>query len=146
MITAPTLQLSDLLNSIDLPIEWVGLRKVREVATSRSARDGMPQNNSTTISEGVMVEVLMDGQIGYGATNIITPKGIRAAATAAYHQAIAARPYQSHAVTTAQRPKVVGQYISPTLQPFNTLTPGEISEQLSKICHTAQCQYPNRPN
>ncbi|WP_373542952.1 TldD/PmbA family protein [Chamaesiphon sp.] len=136
MITAPTLQLSDLLNAIDLPVDWVGLRQVREVATTRSARDGMPQNNSTTMSEGVMVEVLSDGQIGYGATNILTTQGIRAAATAAYHQAIAARPYQTHPVTTAQRPKVVGQYLSPTLQPFNTLTPGEISEQLSKICHT----------
>lgn len=135
MLTTP-IQLSDLLDCIDLPVDWVGLRKVREVAVARSARDGMPQNNSTTISEGVMIEVLVDGQIGYGATNLLDPKGVRAAATAAYHQAIAARAYQIYPVTTAQRPKVVGQYVSPTLQPFNSLTPGEISEQLSKICHT----------
>ena len=135
MLTTP-IQLSDLLDCIDLPVDWVGLRKVREVAVARSARDGMPQNNSTTISEGVMIEVLVDGQIGYGATNLLDPKGVRAAATAAYHQAIAARAYQIYPITTAQRPKVVGQYVSPTLQPFNSLTPGEISEQLSKICHT----------
>ncbi len=135
MITTPTLQLSDLLNGIDLPVDWVGLRKVREVAICRSARDGMPQNNSTTISEGVMIEVLINGQIGYGATNILTSTGIQAAATAAYHQAIAASKYRIYAVTTVHRPKVVGQYVSPTVQPFNSLTPGEISGQLSKICH-----------
>ena len=82
MSTATIPQLSDLLDGIDLPIDWLGLRKVREVSIARSARDGMPQNNSTTISEGVMVEVLVNGQIGYGATNILTPKGIQAAATA----------------------------------------------------------------
>jgi predicted Zn-dependent protease len=136
MITILTNQLTDLINSIDLPVDWVGLRKVREVAIARSARDGMPQNNGTTISEGVMVEVLVNGQIGYGATNILTPTGIQAAATAAHQQAIAASAYQLYPVTTVQRPKVIGQYVSPTLQPFNSLTPGEISEQLSKICHT----------
>lgn len=136
MLTTHTLQPNDLLNCIDLTVDWIGLRKVREVTIARSARDGMPQNNSTTISEGVMVEVLVHGQIGYGATNILTPKGIQTAATAAYHQAIAASEYRIYPLTTVQRPKVVGQYISPMLQPFNTLTPGEISEQLSKICHT----------
>ena len=95
----------------------------------------MPQNNSKRISEGIMVEVLINGQIGYGATNILTEIGIQTAAKAAYHQAIAAAPYQLHPISIAQRPKVVGEYISPTVQPFNTLTPGEISEELSKICH-----------
>jgi predicted Zn-dependent protease len=136
MIITPTFELNHLLESINLPADWVGLRKVREVAKSRSARDEMPQQNSTSISEGVMVEVLINGQIGYGATNIITPAGIQTAATAAYNQAIAASAYQLYPVGTAQRPKVVGQYVSPALQPFNTLTPGEISEQLNKICQT----------
>jgi predicted Zn-dependent protease len=132
----PTLELSDLLNLIDLPVvDWLGLRKVREVGISRSARDGMPQNNSKTISEGVMVEVLIDGQIGYGATNIITSTGIQTAATAAYRQAVAASKYRTHSIATAQRPKVIGQYVSPTVQPFNTLNPGEISDRLNQICH-----------
>jgi predicted Zn-dependent protease len=136
MLTTLTLQPHDLLNCIDLTADWIGLRKVREVTIARSARDGMPQNNSTTISEGVMVEVMVDGQIGYGATNILTPTGIQTAATVAYQQAIAASEYRIYPLTTIQRPKVVGQYVSPLVQPFNTLTPGEISEQLSKICHT----------
>jgi predicted Zn-dependent protease len=115
-ITVP--QLSDWLDCIDLPVDWIGLRKSREVATARSARDGMPQNNSKTISEGVMVEVLINGQIGYGATNILTTKGIQTAAIAAYHQAIAASEYRIYPITTAQRPKVVGQYVSPTAPTF----------------------------
>ena len=135
MLITPTLQLSELLNSIDLPVDWVGLRKVREVRVSRSARDGMPQNNSKAISEGVMVEVLIGGQIGYGATNVITPTGIQIAATAAYEQAIAAAEYRSHTVTTAQRPQVVGQYVSQIVQPIDSLTTGEIGDRLSKICH-----------
>jgi predicted Zn-dependent protease len=129
-----TLQLSDLLNSILVPVDWIGLRQVREVGIVRSARDGMPQNNSKTISEGVMVEVLINGQIGYGATNIITPAGIQTAATAAYHQAVAASEYQLYPVTTAQRPQVIGQYSSPRVPGLNSLTPGEINEELNKIC------------
>jgi predicted Zn-dependent protease len=136
MSTATISHLGDLLNAIDLPVDWLGLRKSREIAIARSARDGMPQNNSTTISEGVMVEVLVNGQIGYGATNILTLAGVQAAANVAYNQALAASEYRIYPITTAQRPKVVGQYVSPTLKPFNSLTPGEISEQLSKICHT----------
>lgn len=128
-------QLNHLLNSINIPADWIGLRKVREVGVARSARDGMPQNNSQSISEGVMIEVLVDGQIGYGATNVITPNGVQTAATAAYDQAIAASKYRSHTVTTTQRPKVVGEYVSPILKPFNTLNPGEINDRLSKICH-----------
>jgi predicted Zn-dependent protease len=83
----------------------------------------------------VMIEVLVDGQIGYGATNIITAQGIQTAATAAYDQAVAASKYRSHTVTTTQRPKVVGQYVSLTVKPFNTLNPGEISDRLNQICH-----------
>jgi predicted Zn-dependent protease len=133
---APTLpQLTDFLNAIDLSVDWIGLRQTREIATARSARDGIPQNNSKTISEGIMVEVLVNGQIGYGATNILTTPGIQTAANAAYQQAIAASAYRIYPITTAQRPKVVGQYISPTIQPFNSLAPGEVSEQLSKLCH-----------
>jgi predicted Zn-dependent protease len=135
MLSTSKLQLSDLLNCIDVPVDWLGLRKVREVAVSRSARDGMPQNNSKSISEGVMVEVLINGQIGYSATNIITPTGIQTAATAAYHQAVAASKYQLYSIDTAQRPKVVGEYVSPAIQPFNTLSTSEISDRLSQICH-----------
>ena len=65
-----TTQLNNLLNSIDLPADWIGLRKVREVGVARSARDGMPQNNSQSISEGVMIEVLVDGQIEIGRAHV----------------------------------------------------------------------------
>jgi predicted Zn-dependent protease len=129
-------QLHNLLNSIDLPVDWIGLRQTREVGISRSARDGMPQQNSKKISEGVMVEVLVDGQIGYGATNIITSQGIQTAAKVAYEQAMAASAYRSHTVTTQHRPKVVGEYLSPTIKPFNSLNPGEISDRLNQLCHT----------
>ena len=39
--------LKDLLNAIDVPAEWVGLREVHEVHTPRMIRDGVPVVNSS---------------------------------------------------------------------------------------------------
>ncbi|MFN5966782.1 MAG: hypothetical protein ACK46E_16960, partial [Pseudanabaena sp.] len=54
------------LSHIDLPqAEWIGLREVREINTTRYVRDRLPQSNSRSLSHGVMIEVLVDGQFGY---------------------------------------------------------------------------------
>jgi len=103
---------------------------------TRSVRDSLPEQNSQSLTQGVMVEVLVNGQLGYGATNSLQPAHLQRAAEQAYRSAIVASHHASHHVTLADRPKVVGQYTSPFLKPFTALTPGEINEVLVKICQT----------
>ena len=59
------LNLNDIISKIDLPIDWIGLREVKEKTTYRIIRDGNPQANMQNSSNGIMVEVLVDGQFGY---------------------------------------------------------------------------------
>lgn len=128
-------ELTHLLSTLDISADWVGLRATKDASTARSARDGVPETNGTSITQGIMVEVLVNGQIGYAATNSLRPDSVQAAAQAAYRQAIAASEWAIHKTPLSARPQVVGQYISPILKPFDVLSPGEINEILTKICH-----------
>jgi predicted Zn-dependent protease len=129
-------ELAKALESLDISAEWIGLRAVRESSGICRVRDGLPQSNGKSLSQGVMVEVLVNGQIGYSATNSWKLESIRAAAQTAYEQAIAASQWAIHPMTVAVRPKVVGQYISPFVKPLDALTCGEINDLLVRICQT----------
>ena len=124
------------LIALDVPADWIGLRAVKETSTTRSVRDGQPKSNGKSSSTGIMVEVLVNGQLGYGSTNSMNLESLRAATRTAYQQAIAASQWRIHPLTQAERPKVVGQYSSPILKPFEALSPGEISDLLVQVCKT----------
>jgi predicted Zn-dependent protease len=129
-------ELKTLLAALDIPADWVGLRAIRETSTTRSARDGRPETNGTSFTQGVMVEVLVQGQIGYTATNLITLTGVQAAAQSAYRQAIAASEWHLHPTPLAARPMVKGEYTSPLRQPFDLLSAKAINETLIQLCQT----------
>lgn len=126
--------LSQALESLDIAADWVGLRGVKETVEHRTVRDGLPQRNGKTLHQGVMVEVLVNGQIGYGATHSLDPKRLQAAAEAAYRQALAASEWAIHPLTVAVRPKVVGQYQSPFVKPLSALSPQDINDLLIRLC------------
>lgn len=129
--------ISDLTKTIanlNIPADWVGLRAVQETSTYRHVRDEVPQNNGKSLDCGIMVEVLVDGQMGYAATNSFQFEAIQAAAQMAYQQAKAASQWAIHPMTVAVRPKVVGQYASPYIKPLDALTPGEINDLLIRLC------------
>jgi len=129
-------ELQHVLSTLDLPADWVGLRAVKETASCRNVRDGLPQGNSKQLSYGTMVEVLVNGQIGYGAVNSFQPEHLRLAAKAAYRQALAASQWAIYPMTPVTRPKVVGNYTSPFLKPLEAIAPGEINELLIRLCQT----------
>lgn len=122
------------LAALNIPADWIGLRAVKDASTTRAVRDGMPETNGTSFTQGVMVEVLVNGQIGYGATNSFSQASLQIAAQAAYQQAIAASQWKIHPISIAERPKVIGQYVSPVKKPFDALSPGEINDLLIQIC------------
>lgn len=128
-------ELATVLESLDLPADWVGLRAVREQSTTRAVRDEtVPETNRQSRDQGVMVEVLAQGQLGYAATNGGDADSIRQAVTVAYEQAIAASPWAIAPLTAAARPPVMGEYSSPSQQSFDALSPGEINAILAQIC------------
>ncbi|MFC1785743.1 TldD/PmbA family protein [Candidatus Neomarinimicrobiota bacterium] len=127
-----TQQLQKLLNAVDVPADWIGLREVDERTTVRFIRDGHPQSNMRTKTFGIMVEVLADGQFGYVGTNDISARGIQKAAKNAYQQAKLAAKYVIHSFTDAARPKAVGSYKSPYKNAFSESSPGELNELMTK--------------
>jgi predicted Zn-dependent protease len=129
----------------DLPIcaDWIGLRWVQETDRLYSARDGFPQSNGITMNRGVMVEVIVDGQIGYGATNVLTMAGLILAAQAAQQQATVTRPHRLHPWSMEQRPTTKGKYQSAQAKPFDSLTVAAINDLLIKICQGLQAADPS---
>lgn len=134
----PTADPLDLLTaaiaSLDLPADWVGIRATREESVSRSQRDGKPEANQRSRQQGAMVEVMVNGQMGYAATHRLTLEGLRQAATQAYQQAQAAAPWRIHPFSPDIRPKVLGIYQTFVEKPLNTLTTAHAHDLLSRIC------------
>jgi predicted Zn-dependent protease len=127
-------QLDRLLASLPIAADWVSLRWVQEVDDVREMRDGLPQSNGRTTNQGLMVEVLVDGQMGYGATNSLNTAGIGQAAQLAYQQAVNAKSYGLH--RHEPRPKVVGQYR--TAAQLDRQSAGAINDILIEICQKLQ--------
>ena len=129
-----TLDLQQHLDRLDIPADWVGLRYVSETTTTRAIRDGNPQSNRRRRDRGVMVEVLVQGQFGYAATNHLTTESIQAAAQKAYQQAIAAAQWSLHPFTSAVRPPSTGRYQSQHSSPLDTIPVRDLIELLQQVC------------
>ncbi|MHC5827244.1 MAG: PmbA/TldA family metallopeptidase, partial [Nostoc sp.] len=112
------------------------MRAVKETSTTRSVRDALPQVNGKSFTVGAMLEVMVNGCLGYAATNSLELSSLQAAAQTAYKQALAASEWWIHPFSESERPKVVGEYKSPFLQPLDALSPGEINDLLVRICQT----------
>ena len=108
-----TMNLKKALENINIKADWIGLREVKESTTYRIIRDLNPESNNTVLDHGIMIEVLVNGQFGYFATNDISYTAINQAAESAYTQALNASKYSLHSFTKSVRPKSVGNYQSP---------------------------------
>ena len=82
------MDLNVILQEIDVQADWIGLREVKETATVRAVRDGHPQANMAETTQGLMVEVLADGQFSYFGTNSMDMSSVQHAAELAVKQVI----------------------------------------------------------
>ncbi|MBF2034856.1 MAG: TldD/PmbA family protein [Leptolyngbyaceae cyanobacterium T60_A2020_046] len=124
------------LDSLTLPADWVGIRLMQERSSQRSLRNGLPETNRRSRLEGAMVEVMVNGQMGYAATNHLTVEGLRSAAQRAFDHAQAAVRWRIHDFRASHiRPTVMGIYQSPVEQPLDAIAPREINDVLARICH-----------
>ena len=128
--------LQSALDNLQLDAEWVGLRQVSEKAAMRYVRDGNPEANRQSRTQGVMVEVLANGQFGYAATNRLDSESLQAAAHQAQTQAIAASKWAAHHFSPAVRPKAVGQYTSPVQKSTDAISVSDLVGLMTQVCST----------
>lgn len=129
------LDLEKTLNRLNINADWIGLRQVSETNTHRIFRDGKPQNNGRKINHGVMVEVMVNGQMGYCATNHLTQDAIQEATEIAQKQAENASKWGIFAFNRDIRPPATGHYQSPVTESASLIHPQELNDFLIQICH-----------
>ena len=108
-----SINLQKAIENINVPADWVGIRQVKETTTYRVIRDGNPEQNSIDLDQGIMVEVLVNGQFGYYGTHKSDYNSINTAAKKAYDIALNSSKYSNYSYTDSVRPKAEGVYNSP---------------------------------
>ena len=68
-----TTSLKEFKNQVD----WVGLRFYSEKTNQHTIRNEHPESHSSKRDQGVMIEVMVDGHLGYAATSNLTPEGMK---------------------------------------------------------------------
>ncbi len=122
------------LNALDLAADWVGFRHVRETTTERAYRDAKPVANETWASQGVLAEVMVNGQVAYAATPRLDVAGLVAAAQQAHAQAVQASKRPLFRFSPAQRPATHLDYVAAAKRPFDSVPVAELSGLLVRIC------------
>lgn len=114
-------------------VDWWGVREYRETTQFRMARNGQNARNSTSSDAGVMIEVMIDGQIGYGATNNLTKDGLKSACEKAVTNARLSKISSLYTFDPSVRPKATGHYQSQYESPLSELAPALVQERLMKV-------------
>ncbi len=134
--------LHDLESSADLrEAQWIGLREVRERHRFFVGQDGHVRDTSSDETHGVMVEVFVDGQMGYAATPSLQFSALREAAVRALRQARAAAnfsvaKFEFDGKAPSVRPTVKGSYASPAS--MRRLSSAELSALVVEISKRLQ--------
>lgn len=115
-------------------IEWFGIREVREVETSHCIANDVPQHTHKGINHGVMIEVMVSGQIGAAATSSLHPEGISQAARRAYQQAKQASRFQISKLDPSVRPNSKGVYRPNSEKTLASMRQDSIQEFLLASC------------
>lgn len=128
------IDLEKTIANLDIKADWIGLRYIAEKSQTHNFRDSKPQYHGKKISRGIMVEVLVDGQMGYCATNRLDFDSIQRAANNARQQAIMAKPWGIFSFDNTVRPPSRGVYQSAMKKPLEMLTPKDINGLLIEVC------------
>lgn len=118
------------LQQIKTSADWFSIRYYKEKNRNLFVRDEQLQENYSSVSEGVMVEVLTNGQFGYVGTDDLSLKGIQMAVDKACVLARSASQWQLHPFSPQQRPAEKGEYKSPTQVTFDLASIAGIASAL----------------
>lgn len=125
--------LSKALKKIDVPCDWLGVRRYRQETTFTLARNGKSGENSSRIQDGLMIEALVNGQLAYAATSELSLEGLKKIAAKAAKLAQSASAFALHKFDPSIRSKQVGKYNSPRQVPIREIPLGEIHQRLIKL-------------
>jgi len=123
-------KLRDILKNAETRGDWWGVREYSEKSQFRMARNGQNSSNSTGITLGVMVEVMVNGTLGYAGTSNMTKSGLDEAFKKAEARALSVGAFSLTTFDESIRPKNTGSYQSPTKSPLGELSPGQVQDFL----------------
>jgi predicted Zn-dependent protease len=110
--------------------QWAGLRHSIETTTNRCVRNDKPERNASSLEEGAMCEVLVDGHFGYAATADLSVAGLQRAFDRAIATTRATSQHKVHAFSATQRPKANGSYTSARQRNLDATSVAEITDCL----------------
>ena len=110
--------------------QWAGVRYSRETTTQRVVRNGQPEANQSSLEEGAMCEVLVDGHFGYAGTADLSSAGLQRAFDRALATTRATSPHKVHGFTPGHRPRASGSYRSPRQQDLGSTSVAESTDCL----------------
>lgn len=119
--------------------DWLGIREVRETDTTYSARSGKPEETSLNVTHGVMLEALVNGQLGYAATQDLSVSGIEKAAERAATLAKLASLHKVFSFSKSQRPAVFGRYRTQIQKPASAISAGDTAHKLTQLTRQMKC-------
>ena len=102
--------LKNLLNTINIDVEYIALREVESRSLSLGVRNEIFEGMNTFFDHGIMVEVMVRGQFAYAATNSFEPSEVKACALRARTLAENASKHSLHHFSKQDRPLLVGEY------------------------------------
>jgi predicted Zn-dependent protease len=113
-------------------VDFLGVRYCREKNSRTSVRNETLESSHIGIDEGVMIEVMIQGHLGYSATCDLTEGGLKKAFSQAAQQTERAARYRNFTFTPEVRPKASGQFISPRKKSLAELSPADTATILIK--------------
>ncbi len=121
------------LDKIEVEADWLSIRKIDNTVTRRVARNQRMDDFNKYYSQGLMVEVMLNGQIAYGATDSDDFDGIKNIAEKASQLAKRASKYSLFKFDGRQRPSAQGEFNSTYKQDVDSLSEAEIFDVLMDV-------------
>jgi predicted Zn-dependent protease len=115
-----------LLHSFKSQCDWVSMRFVRETTTRVQARDARHDELQTYDDLGVMMEVVVDGMLTYGATSDLTEDGLKRCFNRTLKQAIQLKNLQLTAFDPTLRGKEQARILKLGERPLQELKIDEV--------------------
>ena len=121
-----SMNLTQRLNNLQHQTDWIGIREFKETTKHFMARNGKFDQNITTIDHGYMVEVLVDGQFAYCATDNMSDRALQEACDRATQLAKHMSSWKTFPFNPSHRPIASGHYHSSPHPAFHTTSAGEV--------------------